>query len=340
MVEAGIMAMVFLSAAGGAGWHRWHAVLEVGGRVGDVEDERNRKATAFAGEAEVVGGEGGVVFPLYKAFQHRNRTPHLMCHCGIGIMANGRLRHCWCRMPRRLALAGGSFLFFCQCSTLEKGKLSHLAFPPSNQAIIKTSTLPRHETSSISIVIDKPPSCTLPSRVNMLSRLQPARAARSTTPSWMPLPPWILSIQIKHKASVGASVKLVCMLVFYFDADVMVLFSLLIKLSQLSHSSLDALNCCFPLSFVVVAVFSHGPQAGRVLCKGARFVPLQFQSGNQRHPSARLSLCILSIVNDGFTLKQFIYRYSSKGLCEFPLRCFKYRVSTLPQKKYNRVLIS
>jgi hypothetical protein len=66
----------------------------------------------------------------------------------------------------------------------------------------------------------------------------------------MPLPPWILSIQIKHKASVGASVKLVCMLVFYFDADVMVLFSLLIKLSQLSHSSLDALNCCFPLSFV------------------------------------------------------------------------------------------
>jgi hypothetical protein len=40
------------------------------------------------------------------------------------------------------------------------------------------------------------------------------------------------------------------MLVFYFDADVMVLFSLLIKLSQLSHSSLDALNCCFPLSFV------------------------------------------------------------------------------------------
>jgi hypothetical protein len=51
--------------------------LEVGGRVGDVEDERNRKATAFAGEAEVVGGEGGVVFPLYKAFQHRNRTPHV-----------------------------------------------------------------------------------------------------------------------------------------------------------------------------------------------------------------------------------------------------------------------
>jgi hypothetical protein len=151
--------------------------------------------------------------------------------------------------------------------------------------------------------------------------LKPARAARSTTPSWMPLPPWILSIQIKHTASVGASVKPVCMLVCYFDADVMVLSSLLIKLSQLSHSSLAALNWCFPPCFVrevqwpmppfslwspqpdavyvstsaAVAVFSHGPQARRVLCKGARFVPLQFQSGNQRHPSVRLSLCILSV---------------------------------------------
>ncbi|XP_071682341.1 uncharacterized protein [Lolium perenne] len=44
------------------------------------------------------------------------------------------------------------------------------------------------------------------------------------------------------------------------------------------------------------------------------------------------------IVNDGFTLKQFICRYSSKGLCEFPLRCFKYRVSTLPQKEVQQSL--
>ncbi|KAK1668337.1 hypothetical protein QYE76_056496 [Lolium multiflorum] len=57
MVEAGVTAMVFLSAAGGAGWHRRHAVLEVGGRVDDVEDESNRKAAAFAGEEEVVGGK-------------------------------------------------------------------------------------------------------------------------------------------------------------------------------------------------------------------------------------------------------------------------------------------
>jgi hypothetical protein len=53
------------------------AATEAGGRVGGVKDERNRKVAGFAGEEEVVGGEGGVVFPLYKAFQHRNRTPHV-----------------------------------------------------------------------------------------------------------------------------------------------------------------------------------------------------------------------------------------------------------------------
>nr|XP_051214356.1 uncharacterized protein LOC127332139 [Lolium perenne] len=34
--------------------------MEAGGRVGGVEDERNRKVAGFAGEEEVVGGEGGV----------------------------------------------------------------------------------------------------------------------------------------------------------------------------------------------------------------------------------------------------------------------------------------
>jgi hypothetical protein len=50
---------------------------------------------------------------------------------------------------------------------------------------------------------------------------------------------------------VGWSIlKSVCMLVCPFDADVMVLSSWLLKLSQLSHSSLAALSCWLPPSFV------------------------------------------------------------------------------------------
>lgn len=54
--------------------HNW--VLEVGGRVGDVEDERNRKATAFAGEAEVVGGEVDV--PLWHRHHGEQQAEALL----------------------------------------------------------------------------------------------------------------------------------------------------------------------------------------------------------------------------------------------------------------------
>ncbi|XP_047067161.1 uncharacterized protein LOC124675135 [Lolium rigidum] len=90
------------------------------------------------------------------------------------------------------------------------------------------------------------------------------RAARSTTPSWMPHPARILCIQLKHTTSVGAPVKLVCMLLWRFSpmdhqlaeyyANVQSLFRSFSLAKFLSHEHL-AIGSNF---YILLRTTTHG----------------------------------------------------------------------------------